>query len=30
MLDWLGGLNWYWLAGIIAVVAYLIWYLNKD
>jgi len=30
MLDWLGGLAWYWYAGIVAVIAYLIWYLSKD
>ena len=30
MLDWLLGLSWYWYAGIVAVVAYLIWYLSKD
>jgi len=30
MLDWLGGLAWYWYAGIVAVVAYLIWYFSED
>lgn len=30
MLDWLAGLAWYWYAGIVAVIAYLIWYLNQD
>ena len=30
MLDWLGSLSWYWIAGIIATIAGLIWYFNKD
>jgi len=30
MLDWLSGLAWYWYAGIVAVVACLVWYFNKD
>ena len=30
MLDWLAGLAWYWYAGIVVVIAYLVWYLNKD
>jgi len=30
MLDWLANLSWYWVAGIIAAIAYLIWYLSKD
>jgi hypothetical protein len=30
MLDWLSGLAWYWYAGIVAVIAYLVWYLSED
>jgi len=30
MFDWLSGLAWYWYAGIVAVVAYLVWYFNKE
>ena len=30
MLDWLSGLSWYWYAGIVAVIAYLVWYLKKE
>ncbi len=30
MLDWLSGLAWYWYASIVAVVAYLVWYLSQD
>jgi len=30
MLDWLTGLEWYWIAGIIAAIVGLIWYWNKD
>ena len=30
MLDWLSGLAWYWYAGIVAAIAYLVWYLSKN
>jgi len=30
MLDWLTGLEWYWIAGIIAAIVGLIWYFNKE
>jgi hypothetical protein len=30
MLDWLAGLEWYWFAGIVAVIASLIWYLSRE
>jgi len=30
MLDWLGGLAWYWYAGIVAAIACLIWYFSED
>lgn len=26
MLDWLVGLEWYWVAGIVAAISYLIYY----
>ena len=30
MLDWLTGLEWYWIAGIIAAIVGLIWYFSED
>jgi len=30
MLDWLTGLDWYWIVGIIAAIVGLFWYWNKD
>ena len=30
MLDWLSGLAWYWIAGIVAVIACLLWYFSED
>jgi len=26
MLDWLTGLDWYWIAGIVSAIALAIWY----
>ncbi|MBA7574507.1 hypothetical protein ES708_16316 [subsurface metagenome] len=30
MLDWFADLAWYWVTAIVAVIAYLVWYLSQD
>ena len=30
MLNWLAGLDWYWVAGIVVAIACLLWYFSED
>ena len=30
MLDWLAGLEWYWIGAIVGAIAFLLWYFVGD